>query len=134
MRSRCGQQGTTYHTAPPRASKKNNPKQNTMNNLGTTYTDAEAAIIIRSLVAHNEHDDANILAATYFAERSNPLTIEGKLIRSILDTLRNIAQRHADCGSLSPDDADDRYYSMRTLRATAERLWPFEAREIFAAL
>ena len=105
-----------------------------MNNLGTTYTAAEAATIIRSLVAHNEHDDANIIAATYFAERSNPLTIEGKLFRSILDTLRNIAQRHADRGSITPDDADDRYYSMRTLRATAERLWPFEAREIFAAL
>ena len=105
-----------------------------MTNLGTTYTDAEAATIIRSLVAHNEHDEADILAATYFAERSNPLTIEGRLFRSILETLRNIAQRHADRGSLTPDDFDDRYYSMRTLRATAERLWPFEAREIFSAL
>ena len=42
-----------------------------MNNLGTTYTDAEAATIIRSLVAHNEHDGAR---ANLASERKRALS------------------------------------------------------------
>lgn len=75
MRPSCGQQGTTYHTAPPRASKKTNT-QKTMNATIKIYgatPDTDAEFDLSALTSFNTARGGLSIPFNQFTDAGNAL-------------------------------------------------------------